>query len=281
MRDQLNLSLSNLITKLTSWLDALITNLPNVFLAMVVFTIAFLLAKKISSRTKELLENKISQTSMRSLIASLVSILIVGLGFILALGILNLDQALNSLIAGAGVAGLAIGLALQGTLSNTFAGIQLSLKDDINVGDFVETNGFAGHVEDINLRDTKVRTLDNNMVIIPNNSISNNPYKNYSLTKDLRVIVEVGVGYESDLEKVREVTKDAITSFFPYRKDDIEFYYLGFGDSSINIQVRFWIIAQEKFALTKARSQAIMLIKQRYDMENINIPFPIRTIKQG
>lgn len=278
MKEQINISIQKLLQKLVSWFDSLIINLPNIILAILVFFTAYVIAKKLSTRIIVLLNNRIKQGSIRSLIGSMISIIILGLGFVLALGILNLDQALNSLIAGAGVAGLAIGLAIQGTLSNTFAGISLSLKNDINIDDFIETNGFGGTVEAINLRDTKIRTVDNNLVIIPNNSISNNPYKNYSLTKDLRVVIESGVGYESDLKKVEKIAKEAINNAFPYRKDDIEFYYLSFGDSAINFQLRFWIQATEKYALTRAKSQAIILIKESFEKESINIPYPITTI---
>jgi len=278
MKDQINLSIKNLIDKLLGWLDVLVVNLPNIVLAIFVFFIAYFLAKYLSTRTTKLISKRIKQVSIRSLIGSTITIVIVSFGFILALSILNLDQALNSLIAGAGVAGLAIGLAIQGTLSNTFAGISLSLKNDINIDDFIETNGFSGTVVEINLRDTKIRTVDNNLVVIPNNTISNNPYKNYSLTKDLRVVVESGVGYESDLRKVAEVARNAVTDVFPYRKDEVEFYYLSYGDSAINFQLRFWIQATDKFALIRARSTAIILIKESFDKESINIPFPIRTI---
>jgi len=278
MKDQLNASVANLLEKLANWFDSFIVNLPNLILALLVFMIAYILAKKISNKTKKILQNRITQGSIRSLIGSTVSIIIIGLGIILALGILNLDQALNSLIAGAGVAGLAIGLAIQGTLSNTFAGISLSLKEDVNIDDYIETNGFAGTVVDINLRDTKIRTVDNNLVIIPNSAISGNPYKNFSLTRDLRVVLECGVGYESDLDKVEQVVREAIGLKFKYREADIEFYYLAFGDSSINFQLRFWIQATEHRALIRARSKAVVIIKQAFDRENINIPFPIRTI---
>jgi len=278
MKDQLSLSIKNLIQKLLDWLNAFIINLPNLVLAILVFILAYYLSKKISSRMTKLLSKKISQGSVRTLVGSSISIIIIVLGIVLALGILNLDQALNSLIAGAGVAGLAIGLAVQGTLSNTFAGISLSLKEDINVGDFVETNGFGGIVEAINLRDTKIRTMDNNLVVIPNNAISSNPYKNYSLTRDLRVVIECGVGYESDLKHVEEVTKRVITEEFPHRQSEMDLFFLAFGDSSINFQLRFWIQATDRFSLVRERSKAIVLIQESFAKENINIPFPIRTI---
>ena len=278
MQEQIKISIENLLKKLIEWFDSLIVNLPNILLASLVFFLSYYLANKISRKTTSLLSKRIKQGSIRNLIGSVISILIMVFGIVLALGILNLDQALNSLIAGAGVAGLAIGLAVQGTLSNTFAGISLSIKDDINIGDFIESNGFAGTVVDINLRDTKIRTIDNNLVIIPNNSISGNPYKNYSLTQDLRVVIESGVGYDSDLNEVESITKKTISDRFTHRKDEIEFYYLSFGDSAINFQLRFWIQATKRNTLVKARSEAIVLIKEAFDKENINIPYPITTI---
>ncbi len=278
MKDQLSQSIENLLKKLLAWFDSLIVNTPNLILAFIVFLIAYYLSKKISAKTTSLLSNRIKQGSIRSLIGSFVSLAIIVFGIVLALGILNLDQALNSLIAGAGVAGLAIGLAIQGTLSNTFAGIFLSVKDDINLGDFVETNGFGGTVEEINLRDTKIRTLDNNLVVIPNSVISNAPFKNYSLTQDLRVVIELGVGYESNLQEVMRITKETLGNSFPYRRDEIEFYYLSFGDSAINFQLRFWIKATKEATLSSAKSEAIILIKECFEQENINIPYPIRTV---
>jgi small conductance mechanosensitive channel len=278
LQEQIKISIENLLKKLIEWFDSLIVNLPNILLASLVFFLSYYLANKISRKTTSLLSKRIKQGSIRNLIGSVISILIMVFGIVLALGILNLDQALNSLIAGAGVAGLAIGLAVQGTLSNTFAGISLSIKDDINIGDFIESNGFAGTVVDINLRDTKIRTIDNNLVIIPNNSISGNPYKNYSLTQDLRVAIESGVGYDSDLNEVESITKKTISDRFTHRKDEIAFYYLSFGDSAINFQLRFWIQATKRNTLVKARSEAIVLIKEAFDKENINIPYPITTI---
>lgn len=278
MKKQFQLSLENLLVKLTAWFDAVIVNLPNFVLALLVLLLAFYVSKRLSSKITNLLGSRVKQGSIRTLIGSAISITIIILGIILTLGILNLDQALNSLIAGAGVAGLAIGLAVQGTLSNTFSGVSLSIKDDINVGDFVETNGYSGTVEAISLRDTKIRSVDNNLVIIPNNAISDNPYKNFSLTKDLRVILELGVGYESDLRKVKEITTEILSNAFPLGKDSVEFNYISFSDSSIDFQVRFWIQSKEKFGLVKARSKAIMLIKERFDDEGINIPYPTRTV---
>jgi small conductance mechanosensitive channel len=116
------------------------------------------------------------------------------------------------------------------------------------------------------------------LVIIPNNAISNSPYKNFSLTKDLRVVVDTSVAYDSDLKFVEEVAEAAITKQFPYRASDFEFYYMSFGDSAINIQLRFWIQAKDRFSLTKSRSQAIVIVKDAFELNGIDIPFPIRSL---
>ncbi|GAL64942.1 mechanosensitive ion channel domain-containing protein [Algibacter lectus] len=111
---------------------------------------------------------------MMSRIAAVVVVLI---GLYISLGILNLSKTLTSLLATAGVAGLAIGLALQNTLSNTVAGISLSFREKIQIGNWVETNGHSGEVMDINLKEFVIKEADNNIVILPNKMILENPLK--------------------------------------------------------------------------------------------------------
>jgi small conductance mechanosensitive channel len=209
-----------------------------------------------------------------------VSLVVITLGFLLALGVLNLDTVLKSILAGAGVAGLAIGLALQGTLSNTFSGVLLAIKEVINIGDWVESNGFAGKVEKIELRNTWIREADNNIVVIPNKDVLEKPFKNYGLTSRIRVILHCGVGYSEDLERVRRIAKEAVVQRFPQDDDnEVEFYYEEFGASSINFLLRFWVDATEKLTILEARSEGIITVKKAFDDNNINIPFPIRTLE--
>lgn len=280
MTAQIKEAFDALVDKLYGWLDALILNLPNILVALIVFLTAYFIAQKLKKTINRLLAIRVTQESIRSLIASVSSVLIISLGLFLALGILNLDKALTSVLAGAGVAGLAIGLALQGTLANTFSGILLSVKDIMNVGDWVETNGYAGTVQEIKLRYIKLLEADNNLVIIPNKLVLDNPFKNYGLTTQIRATVKCGVGYESDLKKVRDLTIEAINDTFTVPEDkEIEFHYLEFGGSSINFQTRFWVDAQAKLTILETHSKAIMAIKEKFDQEGINIPFPIRTLQ--
>lgn len=280
MNEQISESLQNLVEKLTSWLNQIIVNLPNFILAILVFIFVYWLSRKIQKWLQRPLTRLINEPSIRLLTIKITSTFLVFLGIVLALGILKLDTVLSSLLAGAGVAGLAIGLALQGTLSNTFSGIVLSMKDIVGVGDFIETNGYSGSVQEINLRNTKILGVDNNIIVIPNSKVLENPFKNYALTQRIRVTINCGVDYKSNLRKVKKVSQEVIGERFPQRvNENIEFHYLEFGESAINFQVRFWVEATEKLSMLEARSEAMMILKESFDEHNFNIPLPIRTLQ--
>lgn len=270
---------SEMLDKLGSWLDALVINLPNFILAILVFIIVVILSKYISRAIRRILERTKLQDSMKNLIARIVSVLIILFGLFLVLGILNLSKTLNTLLAGAGVVGLAVGLALQGALANTYSGIVLSYVKYIKLGDWIESNGFSGEVKEIDLRSVTLRQPDNNMVYIPNKLVVENPIKNFSSTSQSRVIFHCGVGYESDLEYVRELTTKTIAQTFEsVDQEDVIFLYTEFGDSSINYECRFWIDSTKALEIHKARTEAMIAIKKAYDSNGINIPFPIRTL---
>jgi len=279
MNDQLNTSLSDLTEKLVGWVDALILNLPNIILAIVLFALAYFISQKLHGLVHKLIASRIKQHSIRNLIANIMSVAILAVGLFLALTVLNLDKALTSILAGAGVAGLAVGLALQGTIANTFSGIFLSVKDIMNIGDFIETNGYTGVVENITLRYIKLKEPDNNIVIIPNNLVVENPFKNFGLTRQIKVSLECGVSYDSDLESVKNVACRAIKKEFEQADEDLHFHYLEFAGSSINFQIRFSVDAQKNLTALHAKSKAIMAIKKAFDKYEIDIPYPIRTIK--
>ena len=281
MKDQLSKAFNNLVDKLEGWLNTVVTYLPNFLLAIIVLVAAFFIAKYVNKITKKLVDKKVHDEAVSSMISRITAVIVVLAGLFLALGIMNLNKALTSLLAGAGVVGLAIGLALQGTLSNTISGIILSFRKKIQIGNWVETNGYSGEVMDINMKDFTLKEADNNIVVIPNKMILENPLKNYSLTTKMRVFLECGVGYESDLEKVESLTKQVIANTFDQveKEEDVEFYYTEFGDSSINYLCRFWIDAESMLEKLRAKTRAIIEIKKAYDKEGINIPFPIRTLE--
>ena len=281
MKEQFNTAFENLISKLEGWFNTIIEYIPNFILAIIVMAASYFAAKYISKIVSRLVSKKVNQQSITTAISRVTAVVVVALGLFIALGVMNLGKALTSLLAGAGVVGLAIGLALQGTLANTFAGLILSFRKKIQIGNWVETTGYSGEVIDINLKDFTLKEADNNIVVIPNKTILENPLKNYSLTTRMRVFLECGVGYESDLEKVEQLTKEVIAKTFDQveKPEDVEFYYTEFGDSSINYLCRFWIDAESMLEKLRAKTKAIIEIKKAYDKEGINIPFPIRTLQ--
>lgn len=271
-----------LLNKIINMVDSVILNLPNFVIAILVF-ILFLFIAKIAGRivSRIFLKTK-AQQSVVIIIIKVTKAIIILLGFFIALGILNLDKVLTSVLGAAGVIGLAVGLALQGTLNNTFSGVILSFLPRIQIGDWVETNDFSGRVIDIDLRSVVLKTVDQNLVVIPNSKIIESPFKNFSRTERGKITVSCGVGYESDLEKVQQLTIDVITATFKQRQgEEVEFYYQGFGDSSIDFVVRFWTNVRDQKDVLIASHTAILGIKKTFNEHDINIPFPIRTLDFG
>ncbi|TYP98167.1 small conductance mechanosensitive channel [Tenacibaculum adriaticum] len=274
-------SFQSLTDKLEGWSDSLIRNLPNIGVALVVLIISYFISRSVYKLTFKISKRQIKQVSIAQLVSRAVSIIIVLMGLFLALGALNLGRALTGLLTGAGISGLAIGLALQGTLSNTISGIVLSFRKNVRIGDWIETNGYAGEIIDINVNYFVLKEADNNMTVLPNKVILENPFKNYSLTRKMRITVDCGVSYDSDLEKVEQVVKETVAKFYNQKEigKEVEFYYKEFGESSINFIVRFWADAENSLQSLKIKSKIIIEIKKAFDKEGFNIPFPIRTLQ--
>ncbi len=275
-------AVSKLWDKLDGWLDALILKLPNFIIAVLVLIVFYFIARGVSKLVKKLILRKVKEESVKQIIGQMVFALILLIGFFVALGVMDLDKVLTSVLAGAGVVGLAIGLALQGTLSNTVSGFILSFLPKISIGDWIETNGEKGFVTEINLRNVTLKRPDNNFTIIPNSTFIDNPFTNYTTNKRSRIIVGCGVGYESDLQMVEDLTVKVIGEAFKQdENEEIEFFYTEFGDSSINFLVRFWADCSNGKENFMHEHTAIKTIKKHFDEAAINIPFPIRTLDFG
>ncbi|OUS13696.1 mechanosensitive ion channel protein MscS [Nonlabens dokdonensis] len=270
-----------ILYQLESWYETLVTNLPNLAVAIIVLIVTYFISKWVSRGVQNLVSSRVNQVSVGKLIGKVSAAIVIIGGIFIALNVMELNDTVQAIIAGAGVSGLVIGLALQGTLSNTLSGVHLSFRKMVSVGNWVETNGYEGEIISIDLNKFILREADNNTVIIPNKMIMDNPLKNYGLTKTMRVIINCGVGYESDLEHVREVAKQAIVDSFDQikSKDEVEFFYREFGDSSINFMLRFYYDIENGIQKLINTSEAIIVIKKAFDKEGINIPFPIRTLQ--
>ena len=267
--------------RISNWGEILITSLPNIILAIVVMIATYFMSRFIYNIVLKLIYKKIHKTSITRLIARFSSIIVISFGLLIILNLLNLSGTLKTILSAAGISGLIIGLALQGTLSNTLSGIILSFRKNIKIGNWIETNGYAGEVMDINTNYFVMKEADNNIVVLPNKLILENPLKNYSLTSKMRITINCSVGYDCDLEKVESLTTNVINTHFNQELLDteVEFYYTNFGESAVHFIVRFWIDGTSGIPKLKAKSKAIIEIKKAFAKANIDIPFPIRTLQ--
>lgn len=268
--------------KLERWLEGAIELLPN-FAVAVLTLLAFWLLAKIAKRILRAAMRRTPLTGpLTNLFVTTTGVVIVATGLFVALGVLGLDRTVMSLLAGVGIIGLALGFAFQDIAANFIAGILLSVRRPIHVGDIVETNDFFGTVDEINLRSTILRTPTGQTVFVPNKEVFEKPIVNYSKAGRRRVDLEVGVSYGDDLQRVRELAMGAVASVEQRDQSrDIEFFYTRFGDSSIDLVVRFWIDFTSQADYLAACSEAIVAVKSAFDRGGVTIPFPIRTLDFG
>lgn len=270
------------IGKIENWIDTFIQMLPNLAVALIVLITFYVIGKLIRNAIGRLLKKVTDNKTIVNLLETVVGVMIIGVGIFIALSILQLDGAVTSLLAGAGIIGLALGFAFQDIASNFISGIILSIRHPFGIGDIIDTNGFYGTVQKLNLRNTILRTPQGQVVYIPNKSVFENPLENYTKTGERRIDLSCGVSYGDDLEKAKQVAIEAVKSLKNYNADKgIEFYYEEFGGSSINFKIRFWVYFQSNPDFWAARSDAIMAVTKHFDENDIMIPFPIRTLDFG
>ncbi len=268
--------------KLTIWLKELIKLLPNIALAALILVIGFFIARWVKKIAGKFLHRFIHNQTLDNLFASLVYIFLIGVTLFAALSVLQLDKAVTSILAGAGIIGLALAFAFQDIAANFMSGIFLSIRKPLHIGDIVKVKDYMGKVEEINLRDTVIRTFQGQMVIIPNKDVLQNPIENFTLLGKRRMDLTVGVSYGDDLEKVKQVTLKAVAGIDGLStEDEITMFYQEFADSSINFIIRIWINTPEQSAFWHVKSEAVMRIKKAFDENGITIPFPIRTLDFG
>jgi small-conductance mechanosensitive channel len=216
-----------------------------------------------------------------SIVKNLINLVVLAIGILVIFQTMGIN--ITPVITALGVGGLAVALALQDTLANLFAGVHVLAMKEINPGDYVQLDsGEEGFVEDIGWRNTTIRMLRNNLIVIPNTKLAQAIVTNCTLPqKEMSVLIPVGVAYDSDLNHVERVAKEVaskvvsevqggVTDFEPLIR------YFEFGDSSINFNV---IIRSGEFVDQYAlRHEFIKALHERFKKEGIEIPFPIRTV---
>jgi small conductance mechanosensitive channel len=270
------------VDKLQEWLEALIAMLPNFVVAVLVVIGFYFLARLVKNLTSRLLKKVLDNYEVNKLISNLAYFVVLGIGMFIALSTLELSQAVTSLLAGAGIIGLALGFAFQDIAANFVSGIFLTFRKPFKVGDIIQVQDYLGKVSEIDLRITTLTTFQGLDVLVPNKELFQGIVINYTHTKERRVDLAVGVSYGENLRKVKEITIEAIKKLSGLdTSKEVTLFYNEFGDSSINFTVRFYPQSASQADYLTARSEAIMSIKEAYDENDIMIPFPIRTLDFG
>lgn len=247
---------------------------PKLLMAIVVLVVGVMIAKLIRSGLGKVLGLKAVPPIVASFITNIAYIGMVAFVAIAAMQAVGI--ATTSFVAVLGAAGLAVGLALQGSLSNFAAGFMLIIFRPFKQGDFIDAGGTTGVVEEIEVFTTVMKTPDNKKVIVPNASIIGGTITNFSAHDKRRVDWVFGVGYGDDIDKVKSTIRKVIEADKRVHKDPEVIVVLSeLADSSVNFTVRAWANAGDYWGLFFDINEQI---KKTFDAEGINIPFPQRDI---
>lgn len=243
--------------------------------AILILVVGFAVAKWLGKRVESYLRTKERfDETVIPIFAKTVKIIVIAATILAVLNNFGVETA--SLIAVLGTIGLAIGLALQGTLSNIASGIMLLLLRPFNVGDAVDIGSTSGVVDEIGLFVTEMHTFDNVAITMPNSKVWGTEIKNYSRNETRRVDMQFGIAYDDDMDKAMEVVKEVLDADERVLADpEPQIAVSNLGDSAVTILVRPWTETTNvwplRFALTKR-------IKERFDEEGISFPFPQRDV---
>ena len=272
-----------LVAKLEAWFEGLVALLPNLVVAVLIVVAAAFLAR-LARRVVTALLHRVTEHAPQAqnviaLLGTLAYVAVLAVGTFMALRVIGLDGVVTTLLAGAGIVGLALGFAFQDIAANFIAGILMAIRNPFVVGQIIDSNGYMGVVREISLRSTVIDTFQGQKVIVPNSKVFGDPIVNYSARQVRRVDVACGVGYGDDLQHAEDVAVRAVQGLGVVQQDrPVQLYYTEFGDSSINFTLRFWVAFGAQTDFLEAQSQAIKAVKAAFDAEGVTIPFPIRTL---
>jgi len=242
--------------------------------AIIILVVGRWLAKVISNLAGKAMTKTRIETTLASFIQHLCQIAILVFVIIAALNVLGVKT--DSFVVVIGAAGLAVGLALQGSLANFVAGIMLIIFKPFKVGDFIEAAGKAGTVKEIQIFNTIINSLDNVRIIIPNSQVTGGNIMNFTVNGTRRIDLVVGVSYDDDLKKTRQVIEEVITSDDRILQEPAyKIAVSELGDSSVNFVVWPWVNAADYWDV---RFDLIEKIKLALEKNGITIPFPQQDI---
>lgn len=246
----------------------------DVLIGILIFVIGHWFAKVMVKLTRRLMDRRQVDATLSRFATSLLFALLMAVVIIAALGQLGVQT--TSLVAIVGAAGLAVGLALQGSLSNFASGVMLIMFRPFRAGDFVEAGGVAGAVEAVSMFNTTLKTPDNKQVIVPNSKITEGYIINYSAEDKRRIDLVFGISYDDDIRHAKEVIESVLAEDERILRDPAPTVgVLELAANSVNLAVRPWVATSDYWDVYFALNERM---KQRFDDEGIRIPFPQREV---
>lgn len=243
---------------------------PKVLGAILTLVIGFWLASFLANKVRTIMKKREVDESLAPFLTSLVSIAVKVLVLLSTASMFGIE--VTSFVAILSALAFAVGLALQGNLSNMAAGIVILLFKYYKVGDFIETQGHSGTVKEIQIFNTLLTTVDNKLIIVPNGGILSEPIVNVTANPERKVLMTFGIGYDDDIDKAKDVIMRVLKSHSKVdTSKDIDLFVAELADSSVNISVRPWCKTGDYWDIYRYMQENI---KKEFDKENIGIPYP-------
>ena len=270
-----------LLDRTNELLTAFIRILPQLGIALFVLLLTWIAARLARGVVNRLLRRGEFRGTLVRLFETLVGVAIWTIGLMIASSIVFPGITPASLLAVLGLGSVAVGFAFKDIFENFLAGILIMLRKKVNIGDVIECEAVEGRVEQITLRDTYLRHLSNELVLVPNAYLFKNPLKILTDAPLRRHEVEVGVAYDVDLDDAADVIASAVANIeIVDTKRPVEVFATEFGDNSINFVVRWWA-GSTPVQAHASRDKVVRAIKNALDKAGMEIPFPQRTVWLG
>ncbi len=261
---------------LENWYEVMVKMLPNFVLAIVIIILFAIIGRIITRSVKRMLKRLTHKEVIINLMGTILYVLILFAGIMIALRVMSLNGTVKSFLAGLGILGLALGFALKDITTNFISGIILAIRSPFEVGDRIVVDGSEGEVKEINLRDTEIISPQGEYIVIPNKIVMENAIKNRYYTGKRRLELSYRVHYEEDLRQIQQLALNALEDIPNRLKErEIKVHFYEFGDSSIEFTAQVWIEYHSNQDLWLSRSEAIIAVKEAFDTVNISIPIPV------
>jgi len=270
----LNAEVDHLIKASQAWIPMIMEYGSRVLLALITLVIGWWLINKVTQKLGALLALRNADLALQGFISTLANIILKILLIVSVASMIGIET--TSFVAAIGAAGLAIGLALQGSLANFAGGVLILLFRPFRIGDWIEAQGVAGTVDSIQIFHTVIRTGDNKTVIVPNGNLSNGIITNTNRQPTRKVVFDVGVDYQADLQKAREVLLALAKDERVLADPAPEAVVSTLGDSSITVSLRIWVKTADYWGVMFMLNEHA---RDRLKESGIDIPFPQRVIR--